>query len=143
MGSLSAVGSIVHDLRSPLATIHGGAEMLVRSKGSHPQANRIARNMYCVSVRMRELIEELVDRSRRAEKEMEPCDIHELVTTAVEKVAVSAEFQSVQIAHVVPEGLIVTLDRRLIRISRMGWMRWKSCPREPSIYQQFPTTAPY
>jgi signal transduction histidine kinase len=99
--SLSAVVSIVHDLRNPLATIHGSAEMLVRSRLSQPQVHRIARDMYCASVRMRELLEEFLERSRVAEKEREPCDLRELVTSAVEKIAISAEFQSVHIVQVV------------------------------------------
>jgi signal transduction histidine kinase len=110
----SAVVSIVHDLRNPLATIHGSAEMLAGSSLSQPQVHRIARNMYCASIRMRELLEEFLERSRVAEKERESCDLRELINSAVEKIAVSAEFQSVHIVQVVPEGLIVTLDRRII-----------------------------
>jgi signal transduction histidine kinase len=113
--SFSAVVSIVHDLRNPLATIHGSAEMLAGSRLSQPQVHRIARNMYCASVRMRELLEEFLDRSRVADEEREPSDVRELVASAVEKVAISAEFQSVHILQAVPEGLIATLDRRLMR----------------------------
>ena len=76
--SVSAVVSVVHDLRNPLATIHGSAEMLAGSRLSQPQVHRIARNMYCASVRMRELLEEFLERSRVAEKEREPCDLREL-----------------------------------------------------------------
>jgi signal transduction histidine kinase len=64
---------------------------------------------------MRELLEEFLELSRVADKERESCDLRELVTSAVEKIAVSAEFQSVQIVQVVPEGLMVTLDRHLMR----------------------------
>ncbi|HSB16048.1 MAG TPA: HAMP domain-containing sensor histidine kinase [Bryobacteraceae bacterium] len=114
-GSLSSVVSIVHDLRNPLATIHGSAEMLVRSNLSQPQVHRIARNMYCASVRMRELLEEFLGRSRGTEKKVEPSDVRELVTSAVDKIAVSAELQLVQIVQVVPEGLLITLDRHRMR----------------------------
>lgn len=113
-GSLSAVASIVHDLRNPLAAIHGSAEMLVSSKLSQPQVRRIARNMYCASVRMRELLEEFLDRSRRAENEVEPSDVRELVTSAVNKIADTAEVQSVHIVQVVPESLVIALDRHRI-----------------------------
>ena len=44
-GSLSAVASIVHDLRNPLATIHGGAEMLAGAHLPQEQVQRIARNI--------------------------------------------------------------------------------------------------
>ena len=106
-----ADASIVHDLRSPLAAIQASAEMLVRSRLSQPQVERIARHMYSAAVRMRELLEEFLDLRRSAEKRMEPSDIRELVASAVEKIAVSAEFQSVGIVQAVPEGLVITLDR--------------------------------
>jgi K+-sensing histidine kinase KdpD len=48
-GSFSAVSSIVHDLRNPLATIQGSAEMLVRSNCSQPQVDQIARR--CIALR--------------------------------------------------------------------------------------------
>ena len=58
---LSAFASIVHDLRNPLAVIHGGAEMLVGSMLSPTQAHRIARNIYAASVSMRQFLQELLD----------------------------------------------------------------------------------
>jgi signal transduction histidine kinase len=48
---------------------------------------------------------------------MEPSDIRELVTSAVNQIAVSAESRSVGIVQIVPEGLAIALDRR--RISRV------------------------
>jgi signal transduction histidine kinase len=113
--SLSADSSIVHDLRNPLATIHCNAEMLATSSLSEPQVRRIARNMYCASVRMRELLEELLERSKGAETKVELSDVRELVASAVDKITVSAEFQSVRIVQAVAEGLVVALDRRRMR----------------------------
>jgi len=113
--SLSEVVSIVHDLRNPLATIHGSAEILAGSRLSQPQVHRIARNMYSASIRMRELLEEFLDLSRVAENAREPCDLRELITSAVEKIALAAEFQSVHIVQVIPEGVTIVLDRRLMR----------------------------
>lgn len=113
-GSLSGIASIVHDLRNPLATIHGGAEMLVGSRLSQSQIHRLARNMYCASVRMRELLEECLERSRSAEKGVELSDIRELIMSAVDKVAASAQVQSVHIVQIAPRGLIVALDRHRI-----------------------------
>jgi signal transduction histidine kinase len=113
--SLSTFSSIVHDLRNPLSAIHGGAELLVRSRLSKPQIDRIARSMYGASVRMRELLEEFLDRSRSAGTVVESSDIRELVRCAVAKIAVSAEFQSVQIVQTVPEDLTVPLDRHRIQ----------------------------
>ncbi len=110
MNRFSTVASIVHDLRNPLATIHGSAEMLVDSRLSQAQVQRIARNVYCASLRMRELLAEFFDRSRSEEKDPQLSDVRELVTSAVGKIALSAEFQSVHIVQVIPEGLVLTLD---------------------------------
>jgi signal transduction histidine kinase len=112
---LSAVASIVHDLRNPLATIHGSAEILVSSELSQAQLHRIARNIYCASVRMGELLEEFLDRNRGSVKEAELFHLRELVTSAVDTIAGSAESQSVHIVQVVPEFLTITLDRHRIQ----------------------------
>jgi len=63
---------------------------------------------------MRELLEEFLDRCRLPEKKVELSDVRELVRSAVDKTAVSAEFQSVHIVQVIPEGLVIALDRHLI-----------------------------
>jgi signal transduction histidine kinase len=83
--------------------------------------------MYCASVRMRELLEELLDRSRRAEKAVELCSVGELVAGAVDKIAVSAEFQSVRIVQAIPESLLVPLQIWLPRAAsryQAGKPRW-------------------
>jgi signal transduction histidine kinase len=113
--SHSAFSSIVHDLRNPLSAIHGGAELLVRSRLSQPQIDRIARHIYGASVRIRELLDEFLDRSRNAGTVADSSDIRELVRCAVTKIAVSAEFQSVQIVQAVPEDLTVLMDGHRIQ----------------------------
>lgn len=113
--SPAVVVSIVHDLGNPLATIRSGAELLAGPTLPQSQIHRIARNMCCASTRMRELLEEMLDRTGAAANGKAPCEIRELVASAVEKIALDAEFQSVHVAQNVPEGLIVVLDRRLIR----------------------------
>src|SRR5215471_20594385 len=54
--SIPEITAMVHDLRNPLTTIHGGAEMLVSSSLSGPQIHRLARNMYGATIRMKELL---------------------------------------------------------------------------------------
>ena len=114
IGQLSMAASIVHDLRNPLATIHGGAEILFSSILSQAQVHRIARNMHSASVRMRELLEEFLDQTRTAEKEFALSDVHELITGAVDKIEATAELQAVQIMRAVPQGLSIVLDRQRI-----------------------------
>ena len=112
--SLSEVASLLHDLRSPLAAIHGAAEMLVLSTLSPPQAHRLACNMYGAAAHMRELVDEFLDRNR-GDRKAQPTDIRELVTSAVDKIAVRAELQSVRIVQVIADGVIIALDRHRIR----------------------------
>jgi len=112
--TLSNVASIAHDLRNPLATIQLSAEMLVTSILPQPQVHRIASNMYSAAVRMRELLEEFLEHSRSRPRDVELCDLHELVSTAVNSVAAAAEAQAVQIVTVVAPGLGVILERRRI-----------------------------
>jgi len=109
--SVPAVASIVHDLRNPLTAIHGGAELLVGSRLSQPQIHRIARNMYGASLRMKELLDELLNRWASRERESEFCDFRDLIASAVDKIAVIAESQSVRIVQNLPERLVIAVER--------------------------------
>ena len=109
--SVPEVASMVHDLRNPLTAIHGGAELLVGSRLSQPQIHRIARNMYGASLRMKELLDELLSRWASRERETELCDLRDLITGAVEKIAVIAESQSVRIVQSLPDRLVLAVER--------------------------------
>jgi len=111
MGALDVGVSIVHDLRNPLAAIHAGAETLAGASLPEPQVQRIARNMYRASVHIRELLEALLDHSRGADIRVEPTGLGELVADAVDRIAISAEFQSVEVIQAIPTDLILALDR--------------------------------
>ena len=113
--SIAEITSIVHDLRNPLSAIHGGAEILINSRLSEPQIHRIARNMHGASVRMKELLDELLTRYRGTEKGVEPSNLREQVARAVDEIAVVAESQSVQVVQNVPENLVIAVDRQRIR----------------------------
>jgi len=113
-GSLSAVASIVHDLRNPLATIHGGAEMLAGAHLPQEQVQRIARNMYRASVHMRELLDEFFQRAGSTKYERRLTSIRELVDSAVDRITLAAEIQSVDIVQAVPDGVMTVLDRHRI-----------------------------
>ena len=54
--------SLMHDLRNPLSAIHGGAEVLISGSLSESQVHRIARNLYSASIRMKELLDEVLAR---------------------------------------------------------------------------------
>src|SRR5690242_13910661 len=98
-GSLSETMSIVHDLRTPLSTIHGSAELLMGGELSDVQVRRLAHGLYKASIRMNELLEECLVRCRRTEQRQTPCDVRELVKNAVDEVRLRAQRQAVQISE--------------------------------------------
>jgi two-component system, NtrC family, sensor histidine kinase HydH len=112
---LPEITSIVHDLRNPLSTIHGSAEILFSSRLSEPQVHRIARNMYSASVRMKELLDDVLTRFSGTDRGVEPSDLRELIASAVDRIVLVAEAQSVHIVQDVPEDLVIPLDRQRIQ----------------------------
>ena len=118
MASIPEVAiSVIHDFRNPLATIRASSEMLIQPGLSEPQIQRIARNVQGASIRMQELIEELLDQWRGAESERELTDLRELATNAVDRIAYRAESQSVEIVQNIPDGLKISVE--LNRIHRV------------------------
>jgi signal transduction histidine kinase len=107
--------SIVHDLRNPLSTIHGGAEMLINSALSRLEVHRIARNMHGASARMMELLDEVLNPSKGGDSGVECSDLRELVASAVDKIALLAEAQAVQVVQKVPENVVVAFHRQRIQ----------------------------
>jgi signal transduction histidine kinase len=115
-GSIPEITSIVHDLRNPLSTLHGGAELLISSRLSGSQVHRVARNMYGATVRMTELLDEFFSRHGRADSR-ESFDLRGLVTNAVDRIALMAESQSVRLIQDVPENLTIGADgKRMQRV---------------------------
>jgi signal transduction histidine kinase len=113
-GPLPDLTSLVHDLRNPLSAVHGSAELLISARLSESQVQRIARNLYSASIRMKELLDEVLTRSRGMDRGVEPSDLRELVASAVDKVALVAEAQSVRIVQSVLDNMVVILDRQRI-----------------------------
>jgi signal transduction histidine kinase len=109
------IASFLHDIRNPLCAIHGSAEMLIGSKFSEAQFDRLTRNLYGASVRMKELLDEFISRYIQVDKAAEISDLREVIAGAVAKIAFLAETQSVQIIQNVPENLAIALDRHRIQ----------------------------
>ncbi|HEY1337722.1 MAG TPA: HAMP domain-containing sensor histidine kinase [Bryobacteraceae bacterium] len=110
----AAAMSIVHDLRSPLAAIHSGAEMLHGSGLAEHDVRRLAQNIYKASIRIQELLQDYIDLCRRKKDHPESSNLRSLVAHAVERIAHTAEAQSVFVVQDVPADLVVKLDRRRI-----------------------------
>jgi signal transduction histidine kinase len=109
IGRLS--GSIVHDLRNPLAAIYGGAEMLVDAELPPANVKRLAGNIYRASRRMQELLQDLLNVSRGKGGQPEVCRLREVALAACEDLAGEAEQQSVTLALEIPAEIEVPLER--------------------------------
>jgi signal transduction histidine kinase len=109
IGRLS--GSIVHDLRNPLAAIYGGAEMLVDTDLTPAQVKRLAANIYRASRRIQELLQDLLNVSRGKDRAAEMCRLREVASAACETLAPSAEAQGVRIILSIPPEIELSIER--------------------------------
>jgi len=112
IGRLSS--SIVHDLRNPLASIYGGAEMIMDGHLSEAQLHRVASNVYRSSRAINDLLQELVDVSRGRTRAPELCRLSEVVAAAVETQAGAAEQQGVRIESKIDPSIELPLERARI-----------------------------
>lgn len=109
IGRLS--GSIVHDLRNPLAAIYGGAEMLVDADLPPAHVKRLAGNIYRASRRIQELLQDLLNVSRGKSRAPEVCRLREVAAAACESLAATAEGQGVAINLSIPPDIELPLER--------------------------------
>lgn len=103
--------SIIHDLRSPLAAVYGGAEMLVDAELSPEQSQRLAGNIYRASRRIQELLQELADVSRARAKPVEICRLADIANAAYDGIAHTAKSQGVAVSLDIPADLEVSVER--------------------------------
>jgi signal transduction histidine kinase len=109
IGRLST--SIIHDLRNPLAAIYGGSEMLVDSKLSGPQVERLSSNIYKASRQVQNLLQELADVTQGRGHAREVCRLREVVQAAYEPLSAAAEASRVAVRIQVGEDIELPLDR--------------------------------
>ena len=108
IGRLSS--SIVHDLRNPLASIYGGAEMMMDGDLSPDQLHRLAGNIYRSSRAIKDMLQELVDVSRGRIQAPETCRLSEVIGAAVEAQGTSAETQRVEIQADIDPSIEVPIE---------------------------------
>ena len=109
IGRLS--GSIVHDLRNPLAAIYGGAEMLVDADLPPAHVKRLAANIYRASRRIQELLQDLLNVSRGKTRAPEVCRLREVASAACDSLAASAEAQGVAVSLSIAPEIELPLER--------------------------------
>jgi signal transduction histidine kinase len=108
IGRLSS--SIVHDLRNPLASIYGGAEMMIDGDLSPQQMHRVAGNIYRSSRVIKDMLQELVDVSRGRTQMPENCRLSDLINDAVDASADLAARQGVEIHTSVDPGIELPVE---------------------------------
>jgi signal transduction histidine kinase len=102
---------VVHDLRNPLASIYGGAEMMMDGNLNETQMHRVAGNIYRSSRVINDLLQELLDVSRGRMQSPETCRLSEVVAAACEVEAAAAEKQSVELRASVDPSIELPLER--------------------------------
>jgi signal transduction histidine kinase len=112
IGRLS--GSIVHDLRNPLAAIYGGAEMLVDTDLPPSHVKRLAGNIYRASRRIQELLQDLLNVSRGKSGAPEVCRLREVASAACDTLAAMAAAQNVTVEISIPPEIEVLVERSRI-----------------------------
>jgi signal transduction histidine kinase len=109
IGRLST--SIIHDLRNPLAAIYGGAEMLVDTKLSGAQVERLAANIYRASRQVQSLLQELADVTQGRAHAREVCRLREVVIAAYEPLTAVADARGVSVHIELEDDVELPLDR--------------------------------
>lgn len=109
IGRLSS--SIVHDLRNPLASIYGGAEMMVDGNLNENQFRRIAANIYRSSRVINDLLQELVNVSRGRNQAPELCRLSDVVGAGIDAQTTTAEQQNVRVNSLVDPSIELPLER--------------------------------
>jgi signal transduction histidine kinase len=109
IGQLSS--SIVHDLRNPLASIYGGAEMMVDGDLNPAQLQRIAGNIYRSSRVINEMLQELVDVSRGRIHPPEVCRLDEVIGAAIDVLSAAAAECGVRIDASIDPAIELPLER--------------------------------
>jgi len=105
-------GSIVHDLRNPLAAIYGSSEMLLHSELPENQRKRLSANLYKASKKIQDMLEDLLNVTRGRSRDLrEECLLGEIVQGALEPLRSAAEAQRVEIVVDVPNDALVAADR--------------------------------
>jgi len=105
---------IVHDLRNPLATVYGGAEMLMNSDAGPTEVKRLAANMHRAAARMRDLLADVSCAALGKVSRVEICEIREIIVAASDASSPSREKRNVQVLLDVPGGIELRLARSRI-----------------------------
>ena len=103
--------SILHDLRNPLAAIHGAAEMILDADLPPARVTRLARNICSASRRIQELLQDLLNISRGEIGPLGTFSLHEIAVAACESLSGTAESCGTTLAVGIQPEIEVPLER--------------------------------
>jgi signal transduction histidine kinase len=112
--------SVSHDLRAPLRSVDGFAKMLARDYANKPldaRGNDLMDRMSASTIRMGQLIEDLLNLSRiaRGTIETEEVDLSGLAAEVAKELAVQNPGRQIEVS--IEPDLSVTGDARLLRVA--------------------------
>ncbi len=121
---MSAVGElaarVAHEIKNPLASISGSAQVLARHEHSDPTASRLLGIVVDESRRLSRILDGFLAYTRPREAARAPCDLAAIVDAAVELLLRSENTSSgCSIQVDLPEGLTVLGDEDQLR--QMAW----------------------
>lgn len=114
------VANVSHELKTPLTSIQGYAQAILDGTASEPdQQKRAARVIHTESVRLRRLIDDLLNLARidagQLELNTEPTDVAALVRSVVEQLGTNADRKGVHIVTSLPELRRIPADGDRLR----------------------------
>jgi signal transduction histidine kinase len=116
LGDLDHISkSILHDLRNPLAAIHGAAEMILDADLPPARVTRLARNICSASRRIQELLQDLLNTSRGEISAPQSSSLHEIAVAACESLSGTAQSCGTTLAVGIQPEIEVTLERGRIQ----------------------------
>lgn len=112
--------SVSHDLRAPLRSVDGFAKMLTRDytgKSLDDRGNDLLRRMSASTVRMGQLIDDLLNLSRISRGQIDPAevDLSALAAEVADALAAQNPGHSMEVS--IEPGLLVDADARLLRVA--------------------------
>jgi two-component system, OmpR family, phosphate regulon sensor histidine kinase PhoR len=113
------VANVSHELRTPITAIRGYAETLQAGALQQPdQASRMVEIIHRQSVRIAELVDDLLELSRLESKEAplarSEIALNEAAHRALEAVRQRAEVKGIRLSEKIPESLIAVADARAL-----------------------------
>jgi signal transduction histidine kinase len=94
-----------------MATIYGGAEMLMNADARPTEVKRLATNMYRAASRMKDLLTDVSGATFGSVSTAEMCDIREVIVAASDAASAATENENVRVLLDVPGGIVLPLAR--------------------------------